>query len=92
MAVVPDLQNRGIGTELIKKGMIKAKELGFYSIIVLGHKGYYPRFGFKSAAKWGIKCPFKVPDEAFMAVELYDKALNGKAGTVEFPDEFMDAM
>jgi len=27
-----------------------------------------------------------------MAVELYDKALNGKAGTVEFPDEFMDAM
>jgi putative acetyltransferase len=90
MAVIPDFQKQGIGSKLIKKGMTKAKELGFDSIIVLGHKDYYRIFGFERASKWGIKCPFEVPDEAFMAVELTEKALEGKAGTVEYPEEFIE--
>lgn len=90
MAVIPEFQKRGIGTKLIKKGIEKAKELGFDSIIVLGHKEYYPKFGFQKASKWGIKCPFEVPDEAFMAIELTEKALKGKAGTVKYPNEFME--
>jgi len=88
MAIIPEFQKSGIGSELIKKGMDKAKELGFDSIIVLGHKEYYPKFGFQRASKWDIKCPFEVPDEVFMAIELTEKALEGKAGTVEYPDEF----
>ena len=47
MGVIPAFQKQGIGSELIKKGMTRAKELGFDSIIVLGHKEYYPRFGLK---------------------------------------------
>lgn len=88
MAVIPEFQRRGIGSELIKKGMDKAKKLGFDSIIVLGHKEYYSKFGFQRASKWDVKCPFDVPDEVFMAIELTEKALEGKAGTVEYPDEF----
>ena len=88
MAVIPEFQKKRIGSELIKKGMDKAKELGFDSIIVLGHKEYYPKFGFQRASKWDIKCPFEVPDEVFMAIELTEKALEGKAGTVKYPDEF----
>lgn len=88
MAVIPEFQKKGIGSELIKKGIAKAKELGFDSIIVLGHKEYYPRFGFQRASKWDIKCPFEVPEDVFMAIELTEKALEGKAGTVEYPDEF----
>ncbi len=91
MAVTPAFQRKGIGSELIKKGMSKAKELGFDSIIVVGHKEYYPRFGFEKASRWNIKCPFEVPDEAFMAVELTEIALEEKAGTVRYPDEFMEA-
>jgi putative acetyltransferase len=91
MAVIPAFQKKGIGSKLIKKGMIRAKELGFTSIIVVGHKEYYPRFGFERASKWGIKCPFEVPDEAFMAVELTEKALEDKAGTIRYPDEFIEA-
>jgi len=89
MAVIPEFQRQGVGSELIKKGIKKAKELGFDSIIVLGHKDYYPKFGFKEASRWKIKCPYKVPQEAFMAIELTEKALEGKAGTVKYPDEFM---
>ena len=91
MAILPEFQGLGVGSELIKEGMEKAKELGFNSIIVLGHKDYYPKFGFKKASRWKIKCPFKVPDEAFMAIELSDGALEDKAGIVVYPDEFMEA-
>ncbi len=90
MAVLPEFQKRGIGSNLINRGMEKAMELGFDSIIVLGHKDYYPKFGFKRASKWNIKCCFEVPDEVFMAVELIDGALEGKDGTIKYPDEFMD--
>ena len=90
MAVVPKFQKQGIGSELIKKGIEKAKELGFDSVIVLGHKDYYPKFGFQKASKWNIKCPFQVPDEAFMAIELTERAFEDKAGTVEYPNEFME--
>ena len=91
VAVIPEFQKRGIGSELVKIGIDKAKELGFDSIIVLGHKEYYPKFGFQRASKWNIKCPFEVPDEIFMAIELTEKALEGKAGTVKYPDEFNEA-
>lgn len=90
LAVIPELQKQGIGGKLIKKGIEKAKELGVESIIVVGHKDYYPKFGFQKASKWGIKCPFEVPDGAFMGIELTDKALENKAGVVQFPEEFME--
>jgi len=88
MAVIPEFQKKGIGSELVKIGIKMAKKLGFDSIIVIGHKEYYPKFGFQRASKWNIKCPFEVPDEVFMAIELTEKAFEGKAGTVEYPDEF----
>lgn len=75
----------------MKTEWIKQKKLGFDSIIVLGHKEYHPKFGFQRASKCGIKCPFEVPDEVFMAIELTEKALEGKAGAVEYPDEFNEA-
>ncbi len=88
MAVLPEFQKQGIGGKLIKEGLNKAREFGFNSVIVIGHKEYYPRFGFERASKWNIKCPFEVPDEAFMAVELNAGALTEKSGIVEYPKEF----
>jgi len=89
MAVVPEFQKKGVGSKLIKEGIRKAKDLEFESIIVLGHKDYYPRFGFQKASKWNIKCPFEAPDETFMAIELFENALKDKSGTVVYPPEFM---
>jgi predicted N-acetyltransferase YhbS len=88
LAVLPELQKQGIGEKLITEGLRKAKELGFSSVIVVGHKDYYPKYGFEKASKWNIKCSFKVPDEAFMAIELNIGALTEKSGIVEFPKEF----
>ena len=88
MSVHPDHQKKGIGSNLIRKGLATAKRLGFHSVIVLGHSSYYPRFGFKPANKWGINPPFNVPHDVFFAMELTKNGLKDCEGTVEYPKEF----
>lgn len=90
VSVLPEYQNKGIGSKLISKGLKTAKEIGFKSVIVLGHDKYYPRFGFKPAKIWEIKASFDVPDSAFMALELEDKGLYGIKGTVVYGKEFFE--
>ncbi|UCE20801.1 MAG: N-acetyltransferase [Candidatus Aminicenantes bacterium] len=92
MAVTPMYQRIGIGSRLVKEGLDVAKKLGHKSVIVVGHPEYYPRFGFKPASQWKIKVSFDVPDEAFLALELVNGELEGKSGTLEFPEEFNEAM
>ncbi|WP_373998756.1 GNAT family N-acetyltransferase [Bdellovibrio bacteriovorus] len=88
VSVLPTYQNKGVGGLLIKRGHDIAKELGFTSIILLGHPTYYPKFGYKPASLWNIKAPMDVPDEAFMAIELYPNALADASGCVKYPPEF----
>jgi predicted N-acetyltransferase YhbS len=90
MAVLPEYQKKGIGLQLVEEGLKRARKLGFKSVIVLGHAAYYPRFGFEPAGKWGIRPPFEVPDDAFMALELVMDGLKDIQGTVEYPPEFND--
>lgn len=88
MSVFPEHQKKGIGSQLIIKGLESSRELGFKSVIVLGYEFYYPRFGFTRASQWNIKAPFVVPDEVFMAIELVPAGLKGVSGLVEYPKEF----
>ena len=88
MAVLPTNQKSGIGGQLIKEGIRVAKEAGFKSVIVLGHRHFYPKFGFEPSVKWNIKAPFDVPSAAFMAIELVEGGLKGISGTVVYPKEF----
>lgn len=87
MAVSPDHQNNGIGSMLIEEGLSRAKQLGYSSVLVLGHTYFYPKFNFTPANKWNIKAPFNIPAESFMALELYNGALSGVEGIVEYPRE-----
>ncbi|TYP54234.1 GNAT family N-acetyltransferase [Thermosediminibacter litoriperuensis] len=90
VSVLPQYQNKGVGSALIVESLKIAKRLGFKSVIVLGHSKYYPRFGFKPASIWGIKAPFDVPDESFMALELESGSLDGVSGVVVYPKEFYE--
>lgn len=90
VSVLPSHQKKGVGSALIKEGLKIARELGYKSVIVLGHDTYYPRFGFKPASTWGIKPPFDVADSVFMALELEDGSLSDVKGTVIYPKEFFD--
>lgn len=90
VSVTPEYQRKGIGSTLIREAIQRACELGYKSIIVLGHKDYYPNFGFKRADLWEISAPFPVSSESFMALELKEGALQHVHGTVVYPKEFME--
>ncbi|PGM59699.1 GNAT family N-acetyltransferase [Bacillus cereus] len=88
VSVAPSHQKKGIGGKLIAAALEKVKELGYGSVVVLGHQEYYPKFGFKKASDWNIKAPFEVPDEVFMAMELRENALQGVEGVVQYSEAF----
>ncbi|MBI3952025.1 MAG: N-acetyltransferase [Acidobacteria bacterium] len=88
MAVLPELQRQGIGSRLVEIGLEECRNAGHACVVVLGHSEYYPRFGFVPASTYGITCEYDVPDEAFMAVELWQGALLGHGGTAKYQPEF----
>lgn len=90
MSVLPQFQRMTIGSQMVSEGLIRAKNQGYKSVIVLGHVNFYPRFGFLPASKWGINCSFDVTDQAFMALELVDRELDKTEGVVIYPKEFDD--
>lgn len=87
LAVLPQYQRKGIGRKLIEEGHKIAKELGYHYSIVLGSENYYPKFRYVPAIQYGIKAPFEVPNENFMAIKLNDTDAEIK-GTVEYAKEF----
>jgi putative acetyltransferase len=88
MSVHPRYQKQGVGARLITQGLESARDMGFGSVVVLGHEHYYPKFGFVPASRWGIRAPIEVPDDVFMAIELLPGSLKNISGIVEYPVEF----
>jgi putative acetyltransferase len=93
MAVHPEYQNKGIGSLLVEEGIKRLKETSCPFIIVLGHEKYYPRFGFETASKYGIKPQWEgVPDEAFMIMINDKEKMAGVSGVAKYRKEFDEAM
>lgn len=90
VSVLPEYQGNGIGSKLITEAHNKARELGYQSVVLLGHKDYYPRFGYEVAETFGIKLPFDVPSECVMAIELTPNALKEVSGIVEYHPTFFE--
>lgn len=86
-AVLPSHQGRGAGAAAIRAALEAAREAGENLVVVLGHAAYYPRFGFTPASARGVRAPFEVPDEAFMALAL-DASRPTPTGTVAYPPAF----
>ena len=79
MAVLPERQRDGIGSRLVESALGRAQATGFPLVVVLGHPGFYPRFGFEPAARHGVEAPWEVPPEAWMVHPLpaYDPEARG---------------
>ena len=88
MAVVPSRQRQGIGSSLVQAGLHESRRLGFDAVVVLGHAGYYPRFGFLTASSFGLASEYEVPDDVFMALELRSGALRECSGTIRYHAAF----
>jgi len=88
LAVHPAYQNNRIGGMLIEEAHQMARTMGYGSAVLLGHKDYYPRFGYRKAIDYGIRFPFDAPQECCMVIELLLDALSGVSGTVHYPECF----
>jgi len=86
VCVVPDRQGRGIGSALIREGLDRCARAGHRIVVLLGHPGYYPRFGFSSERAEKLSSAYS--GEAFMALELVPGALSGVVGEFEFAPPF----
>ena len=80
VSVLPKYRRDGVGSALIRKTLETARELGYRAVLIFGHESYYPRFGFKSASDFGITTADGKNFPAFMALPLYDGALDGVRG------------
>jgi putative acetyltransferase len=81
LSVLPEAQGHGTGSALVRELLARAERLGEPLVLVVGHAGYYPRFGFRRATTLGLKAPIAgMPDEAFMAIPLagYEPRLRGR--------------
>lgn len=88
MAVEPEWQKRGIGSELVRAGLAVCRAIRRPAVFVLGHPDYYPRFGFRPAPPLGLR--FRGPefDPAFMVAELEPGVLAGRTGEVRYLPDF----
>ena len=90
VSVHPEFQRRSIGGALIEQGHAVARALGFCACVLVGHEGYYPRFGYEPASRYGITFPFEAPDECKLVKFLCEsgEVIRGQA---VFPPELVPA-
>jgi putative acetyltransferase len=84
VAVLPQVQSRGIGSELILTGLQRGQDVGYDFCVVLGSPEYYHRFGFERAADHGLDNEYGA-DEEFMTISFTDQKVSG---LVQYAPEF----
>ncbi|HEV2091799.1 MAG TPA: N-acetyltransferase [Rubrobacter sp.] len=86
VGVIPECQGRGVGSALIGEALDRCAHAGHRIVVLLGHPGYYPRFGFSAEQAGNLSSVYS--GEAFMALELAPGALSGVVGEFEFAPPF----
>jgi len=86
LAVLPEFQNLGIGSSLARFALEECRRARHRLVFVLGHLGYYPRFGFSVERARGFECEYA--GDHFMALELAPGALEGARGRIVYPAPF----
>jgi putative acetyltransferase len=87
LAVLPEHQRRGIGSQLVRDGLAACERAGYGFVVVLGAPALYRRYGFDRADRRGLGNEYGA-DEEFMALELREGAIPEAGGIVRFGPEF----
>ncbi len=93
MAVLPDRQRQGIGSQLVRRGLEILRKRGYPFVVVVGHPEYYPRFGFEPASRHRLLSQWEdVPEAAFMVLRLDVHTMAGVCGVARYRSEFDEAL
>lgn len=84
VSVLPEYQNKGIGSKLISEGLKQIKKLGAEGCVLLGEPEFYNRFGFMQADQLTLE---DVPPEYFLVQTCTDEI---PSGTVEYHPLFKE--
>ena len=84
VSVLPKYQKHGIGAALVNKGHDIAMKMGYGLCLLVGHKDYYPRFGYEPAGQYKIEFPLDAPAECKLVRFLNDDSKT-VCGTATFP-------
>lgn len=68
LAVAEAARNRGVGAQLVRAALERAKALGCEIVFVVGEPAYYERLGFSAKAAAAYPCAYAGP--YFMALSL----------------------
>jgi len=68
LSVLPAHQRSGIGSQLVRAALQRAKELRWEAVFVLGDPQYYGRFGFDAARASGFSSPYAGPHLMVLAL------------------------
>lgn len=82
VSVLPELQRRTIGSQLVRRGIADLQERGARGIVLLGSPDYYGRFGFEHDPQLAYPGP---PPEYFQRLVLEGAA---PTGTVSYAPAF----
>ena len=85
VAVLPDLQRKGLGSALIRAALAEAKEAGEELVFLVGDPAYYRRFGFAAETAAPFASPYAGP--YLMALALSDAPLPVE-GRADYPPAF----
>ena len=75
LAVQSDQRGRGIGIDLMKHGIEKARATEFACILLVGDEPYYKRAGFTRIAPGRVRFPGPVDRSRILGLSLKDGAL-----------------
>lgn len=83
VSVLPEHQRKGIGKQLIEAGLNRLKAIHAKGCCLVGHPGYYGRFGFTNPSTLTLE---GVPAEVFFALPFVGPIPKGK---VAFHEAFL---
>ena len=90
LAVEPTLEGNDIGGALMRETIRLAKEAGIKGIALMGEPDYYPRFGFRRGAEFGITDAEGNTFDALMVLPLRPGGLDGISGRLIHPAAFSE--
>jgi len=89
LGVLPEHHGSGVGSALMHAVLAAADALGYPAVVLLGHKDYYPRFGFVRASDVGISPTDPAWEPAFQA-RLLSNWLPSMGGEFTYAAPFDD--